>query len=301
MDISSLQMLGSAGTAVAALVAILTYRKNVKRTRNDVIESYSTDVRRKIRDFELQLQMWNDEFEDSKHVVMALAELEDALLQEGVPSPATPAFDEFIERYGRPLCLTVWTTALQSTDVERHRESFLKAAYSFDGLLLIVHSASRILDLLTRELYSAKLLGDIVEQLGAPERRQLQVDERLEQGRGGMVSHRDEVREFVNLVRIGFASYQKEVLQVRRDVRRFFREFFFEMKNLSDSDLHHLSHLREKVRRGVRDSEYNTKDMTILLDAIKKAVAIDKNNKLADIISGIEAEAERLASSGGIE
>ena len=286
--LDSLQVIGSVGTAAAALVAFLTYKRNAVRNRNDIIRSYGTDVRRKIREFELQLQMWNDEFADSQHLVLALVGLEDALRQEGVPSPATPAFDEFIDRYGGSVCLEVWTKALQSTNVEHYRSSFLKAAYSFDGLLLIVHSASRILDSLTRQLYSVRILADVVNQFAVPQRRQMEADQRLQEGRDH-VSHRDEVREFVNVIRAGFVSYQKRFKQVRLDVNRFFDKFFLEMTNLSDSDLYRLSHLQEGILQSVEESKQYTKEMAILLDAIKKIVAIDEGNRLVDIVASIEA------------
>ena len=185
-----------------------------------------------------------------------------------MPSPATPAFDEYIERHGGSLCLEVWNTAMQSTDSERSRRSFMRAA------------------------------SDIVEQLAVPERRLLEEKRR---GHDRIVSRHEEVQQFVDHVRAALAMQQERCMTTIESVNQFFRDFFRAIRSLSDKEPYRLSHVSASVRIGVVKSDTYTKEMAVLLNAIRKTVAIDKADELAGVIADIERETKRLAAPDGME
>ena len=297
--LQAIQALGSIGTAVAAIAAIATFRNTVRKNKADVERTYGATVRRNLIDFRFQLKVWNENFRDSQYIIVVALTLRDLLEREDVPSPATPAFDEYIKRHGGSLCLEVWNTAMQSTDVDSSRESFMRSASSFDGLLSLVGSASHLFHTLTRELYSAKSLHDVVEQLAVPERRLLQKEDR--QGMDHLVSRREEVRQFVDLVRTALTRQQQRCMKTIEDVNRFFTVFFREMTSLSDEDLHRLSHVPAVVRSDLRKSNTHTRDMDILLSAMTRTVAIDTADELAGVIVDIDRETKRLAGAGEVK
>ena len=294
-----LQALGSIGTAIAAIAAVGTLWIAARKNKADGRRSYGAAVRRNLIDFRFQLKVWNDNFQDAQYTIVAAVALRDVLEREEVPSPATPAFDEYIKRNGVSLCLEVWNTAMQSTDVNRSRESFMRAASSFEGLMSIVGSTSHLFHALTRQLYSPDSLHDVVNQLAVPQRRLM--DEKDRQGIDRLVSHREEVRQFVGLVRDALTMQQKRCIGTIQDVNRFFEGFFREMKSLSDKDIYRLSHVPASIRSDLRKSDTHTGDMNILLSAIKRTVAMDTTDELSGVIADLEREVKHLADPGEVQ
>ncbi len=79
-------------------------------------------------------------------------------------------------------------------------------------------------------------------------------------------------------------------------VNRFFRGFIRDIRSLSDKELCRLSHVPVSVRIEVAESDKPTREMAILLKAIKKTVTIDEADELVGFIADIEREAKFLAA-----
>ena len=287
--------IGSISTAVAAFVALATLINTIRKHKADVQRAYCVTVRHNIIDFERQLSIWHEDFGDAHYHIGVTAALRDALQREEVPSPATPAFDDYIEKHGKSLCLDIWSRVTQSTGVRRSLASFAESANRLVGLLSIVGSGSRICHQMTRQVQSPAMLADIVQQLAVPERRRL-----VEKDRNGRTLLRhEEVQEFVEMVRAALAVQQSRGLKTIEPLIRFYDRFFREIKSLSDEDLYCLSHLSRSVRIAVAEGKTRTKEMSILLDATKEAVGIDTNGKLASLLADVENETKLLATGDG--
>lgn len=116
--LSSCKQLDRSARRFAAVAAVATFWFAVRKSKADIRRTYSAAVRRNITDFEFQLRIWQDNFRDSQYLIVATAALRDALERDGVPSPATQAFDEYIARHGGspvPRCLE------HCDAIDRHR------------------------------------------------------------------------------------------------------------------------------------------------------------------------------------
>lgn len=84
-------------------------------------------------------------------------------------------------------------------------------------------------------------------------------------------------------------------------MNRFFRGFIRDIRSLSDKELYRLSHVPVSVRIEAAESDKPTREMAILLKAIKKTVTIDEADELVGVIADIEREAKFLAARDGAE
>ena len=286
------QAIGEIGTALAAVVALASFWVTRRKNRADTRETYAAGVRRNITEFDVQRETWMNDYGNGRYFIVAMKALQKALQRDRVPSPATPAFDDYIHRYGKSLCLEVWNTAIQSTSRE---QSLLRTGVRFDGLFTILSSASQLLNNVERELYSPKLLQDTVIQLAVPERRTVVEEEREGEDRNS--TDRDEVLDFVNVVLAGLAHHQDRFKDVVRDVNRCLKIFLRETQRLSDADLYRLSHLSGAVASDIDDSMTHTGDIRVLLTAIRNVGVMDESalGHFAIAIDSIERETDRLA------
>ena len=284
IDPAQLTALASLSTAIAALVAILTFLFGIGAKRKASIRASATVIRRNLLQFRKHFRTWHDGFFSGSALTSAIVALRDELKTIDVASLTSQQYWTSVEQHAETLAYDAWRDAALSPSLDRELSSMRATADDFGGLLSIVEPVSQLCYRVTKKGYSSETLAIVVEDMAS----------KMQSRPEG--SHREQIYEFSRIVRGTVALYLTQYDESIKRMSAFCDELTKQLCALSNKDLNCLSQVRASIEAEVVQSDSHTEDMKILLREVKRVVDIDGDGGLSKLVTDIDEGLSSIAT-----